>query len=122
MSWRRMVFDIGIQLYDSAIHNAVLFRIATAICDHALTAAAQRLVASTGASGCLFPLLNKLAAFQNGRLIESTLEGARPQDIGLLVALELVRLNTRRNFELNVVVDPSPSNGRLVNWGEQREF
>lgn len=94
---------------------------ATAICDHALTDAATRLVRSTGANGNLFPILDRLAAFKNGRLVESQLLDARPQDIGLLIALELIRLNERRNFVLNVTADPSRSNGRLLNWGEQRE-
>jgi hypothetical protein len=95
---------------------------AVAICDHALTDAATRLVRSTGANGNLFPILDRLAAFRNGRLVEHALNDARPQDIGLLVALELIRINYRRIFELNVVVDPSKRNGRLVNWGEPREF
>jgi hypothetical protein len=94
---------------------------ATAICDHALTDAATRLVQSTGANGSLFPILDRLAAFKHGRQVESELRGARPQDVALLLGLELIRLNSRRMFELNIVVDPRRSNGRLVNWGEQRE-
>jgi len=88
------------------------------VCDKILTSAAQRLVESTGSQGNLFPLLFKLATFKNGRQIESELRSARPQDVALLLGLELIRLNERRNFVLNVSVDPERRNGRLVNWGD----
>lgn len=93
---------------------------AAQICDAALTDSATRLVRSTGANGNLFPILDRLAAFKDGRLVEHTLDDARPQDVALLMGLELIRLNYRRMFTLNVTVDPSRGNGRLVNWGEQR--
>lgn len=101
--------------------EALFTRSQAAICDHALTDAVTRLVRSTGANGNLFPILDRLAAFKNGRLVESTLDDARPQDVALLLGVELIRLNSSRFFELNVVLDPGRRNGRLVNWGEQRE-
>ena len=91
---------------------------ATQICDAALTDSATRLVHSTGCNGNLFPLLSKLAAFKNGRQVESELRGVCPQDVALLLGLELIRLNERRNFVLNVSVDPERRNGRLCNWGD----
>ena len=54
---------------------------AAQICDAALTDAATRLVQSTGANGNLFPILDRLAAFKNGRQVESELRDARPQDV-----------------------------------------
>jgi hypothetical protein len=53
---------------------------------------------------------------QNGHQVESELRDARPQDVALLLELELIRLNSQRMFELNITVDPSRRNGRLVNW------
>ena len=91
---------------------------ATAICDRVLTDSARRLVRTTGANGNLFPILDQLAAFKEGKLVEHTLENARRQDVALLLGLELVRLNSRRMFTLNVTVDPERRNGRLCNWGD----
>ena len=88
------------------------------ICDAALTDSATRLVKSTGCNGNLFPILDGLAAFKNGRQVESELRGVRPQDVALLLGLELIRLNERRNFVLNVSVDPERRNGWLCNWGD----
>jgi hypothetical protein len=94
---------------------------AAQINDAALTDAATRLVQSTGANGNLFPILDRLAAFHDGRQVEDALDGARRQDVALLLGLGLIRLNSRRFFELNVSVDPSKCNGRLVNWAVQDE-
>jgi hypothetical protein len=91
---------------------------ATQLCDRILTDSARRLVRTTGANGNLFPILDQLAAFKDGKLVEHTLENARPQDVALLLGLELVRLNSRRMFTLNVTVDPERRNGRLCNWGD----
>ena len=91
---------------------------ATATCDRVLTDSARRLVRTTGANGNLFPILDQLAAFKEGKLVEHTLENARCQDVALLLGLELVRLNSRRMFTLNVSVDPERRNGRLCNWGD----
>jgi hypothetical protein len=92
------------------------------ICDRILTREAQRLVKSTGANGNLFPILNRLAAFKNGRPVECALDAERPQDISLVLGLELISLNSRRMFTLNVTVDPSRRNGRIVNWREPAEL
>lgn len=92
---------------------------AASICDLALTDAARALVQTTGANGNLFPCLEGLAEFRNGRQKESTLCGVSPKTVGLLLALGLIRLNSRRFYELSVTVDPSKRNG-LVNWsGEE---
>jgi hypothetical protein len=74
-------------------------------CDRILSREAQRLIRSTGANGNLFPILSRLASFKNGRPIECGLESERPQDIALVFGLELIRLNSRRMFTLNVEVD-----------------
>jgi hypothetical protein len=95
---------------------------AAAICDRILTREAQRLVRSTGSNGNIFPILNRLAAFKNGRPVECDLRGERPQDISLVLGLELISLNSSRFFQLNVTVDPSRHNGRIVNWREPAEL
>jgi hypothetical protein len=92
------------------------------ICDRILTREAVRLVKSTGARGNIFPILNRLAAFKNGRPVECDLRGERPQDISLVLGLELISLNSSRFFQLNVTVDPSRHNGRIVNWREPAEL
>jgi hypothetical protein len=91
---------------------------AVRICDRILTREAQRLVKTTGSNGNIFPILNRLAAFKNGRPVECELQGERPADIALVLGLELISLNSRRFFQLNVTVNPSRHNGRLVNWKE----
>jgi hypothetical protein len=92
------------------------------ICDRILTREAVRLVKSTGARGNIFPILNRLAAFKNGRPVGCDLRGERPQDISLVLGLELISLNSSRFFQLNVTVDPSRHNGRIVNWREPAEL